>query len=144
MYPVRAFALFANNKSGVAPNSIGGRKRHVKDQPQQNGGVQMDEGLKARMAERLRDVRMTQAEVARHAGVHENQVQRWISGSTRVPAEFLARYVEVVPVNPRWLLTGEGNPDTPADATEAAYRAGAREVTGVLEDIVRDLRARYG
>jgi hypothetical protein len=96
------------------------------------------------MASRLEEVRMTMQEVAHRTGDPYKNVQRWIKGPTRVPADFLARYVTAVPVNPRWLLTGEGNPDTPADAAEAAYRAGAREVTGVLEDIVRDLRARYG
>jgi transcriptional regulator with XRE-family HTH domain len=109
---------------------------------QQNSG-DAESALKERLAKRLRDTRMTQAEVARYAGVHENQVQRWIGGKTRVPADFLARYVEVVPVNPRWLLTGEGSPDTPAEATESAYRAGVHEAVGQMEDVLREMRARY-
>jgi hypothetical protein len=109
----------------------------------QNGDVRQDEALKLRMEQRLYDVRKTMRELADETGTPYKQVRRWIKEDTRVPADFLAAFVSAVAVNPRWLLTGEGSPDTPAESTESAYRAGVHEAVGQMEDVLREMRARY-
>jgi hypothetical protein len=104
-----------------------------------------DGALKARMEQRLFDVRMTMQEVSDRTGTDYKQVRRWIKEGTRVPADFLAAFVGAVPVNARWLLTGEGDPEPPqGEEVEESFRRGAREVLDTMEEAVREVRMKYG
>jgi hypothetical protein len=64
------------------------------------------EGLTARLRQGLdgREIKW----LAERVPWHYNQVQGWISGKVKPPAEFLAAYVRETGVSARWLLTGEG------------------------------------
>lgn len=69
------------------------------------------EGIRQRMRERIDQVGISQKSLADGAGVPYRTVQNWFTGTTeKIPVEFLAQYVTLVPVDPRWLLTGEGSP----------------------------------
>lgn len=70
-----------------------------------------EKGLKARMSARVDQLGWTLARVAEETGDSYKNVQRWIRGTTSPPADFIARYVAAVPVNPVWLLTNEGSPE---------------------------------
>lgn len=76
-----------------------------------------EKGLKARMSARIDQLGWTLARVAEATGDSYKNVQRWVRGTTSPPADFVARYVAAVPVNPIWLLTNEGAPD-PVQASE--------------------------
>lgn len=93
-----------------------------------------DEALKRRLAERLEQVGMRRAELARLLGESEKNLQNWIAGTTAVPASFVVRYISVVPVSTDWLLTGEGEPD-PIPATAA------QEAIAQIGQILEALRA---
>ncbi len=67
-----------------------------------------DEALKRRLREGLEILGISMAAIARRTGVDYKNVQRWITGDTTIPAAFLASFAAAVPVDPRWLLTGEG------------------------------------
>lgn len=76
-------------------------------------------GLKRRMKERLSALDdWTLKRLAKATGDDYKNVVRWVSEATTVPADFLARYVSAVPVNPVWLLTGDGVPDPLSDGSE--------------------------
>lgn len=64
--------------------------------------------LKRRMNERLEQLRWTLAELAQKTGENYRNVHRWLREEVKVPADFVSRFVEVVPVSAEWLLTGEG------------------------------------
>lgn len=70
------------------------------------------EGIRRRMNERLEELRMEKKELAERSGDSYRNVQNWLA-KTRVPADFVARYVVAVPVNPEWLLTGAGSANPP-------------------------------
>lgn len=74
------------------------------------------EGIKRRMNQRLQDLRLEMKEVAEATEDPYRSVQNWLREDNRVPADFVARYVTVVPVNIEWLLTGIGSPDRPDEA----------------------------
>jgi len=71
----------------------------------------IDAALKVRMRDRLRERRWTLEDLARAADESYSNIRNWITGETRIPAWFLVRYAEVVPVSPVWLLTGDGSPE---------------------------------
>lgn len=77
--------------------------------------------LKRRMNERLRQLRWTLADVAAKTGENYRNVHRWLREDVKVPADFVARFVRVVPVSADWLLTGEGTlePIPPSNAEMA-------------------------
>jgi hypothetical protein len=64
------------------------------------------EGLKERLSEGLdgREIKWLAARVP----WHYNQVQAWIGGRVKPPAEFLAAYIRETGVSARWLLLDEG------------------------------------
>lgn len=71
-----------------------------------------EEGLKKRMALRLSQLEgWTLQRLADETGEGYKNVQRWVSGAVTVPAHFITRYAAVVPVDPVWLLTGDGTAD---------------------------------
>jgi transcriptional regulator with XRE-family HTH domain len=84
--------------------------------------------LKKRLKKRLLDLDVKLKEVAERTGDDYKNVQRWVSGSTTMPADFLARVVAKVDVDPRWLLLGpEANDQarpTSINEPRAAYDAG--------------------
>lgn len=91
-----------------------------------------EKGLKTRMNARVEQLGWTLARVAEETAEGYKNVQRWIRGPTAVPADFIARYVAAVPVDPVWLLTGEGTPDpVQAGEVERAFRAIAQIVDEV-------------
>jgi len=67
-----------------------------------------DVALKARMRRRLGEIRWNLEDLAQESGESYSNIRNWVTGGTRVPAAFLTRYAQVVPVNPTWLLTGRG------------------------------------
>lgn len=77
--------------------------------------------LKARLNDRLVIYGLTLVWLAEKTGDPYKNVQRWIRGKEAVPGDFLGRYVKAVPVNPLWLLTGEGSPD-PTTEDEAKVK----------------------
>lgn len=64
--------------------------------------------LKRRMNERLEQLRWTLVDLAEKTGENYRNVHRWLREDVKIPADFVSRFVEVVPVNAEWLLTGEG------------------------------------
>jgi transcriptional regulator with XRE-family HTH domain len=99
--------------------------------PQKRGGE--DALLLVRMRKRLRELGWTHERLGEEIGESRKQVQRWLSGAARAPAEFVAQYAAAVPVNPVWLLTGDGEPaPVPEDA-----RAGAFAEIAAIVDRVR-------
>lgn len=91
-----------------------------------NQGVRSDP-LKLRMNQRLEELRLTLGDVAERTGESYRNVHRWMREDVKVPAHFLGRFVEVVPVDSTWLLTGAGTPDpvAPSRAEEALDRIAA-------------------
>jgi transcriptional regulator with XRE-family HTH domain len=92
-----------------------------------NGGSR-DEALRIRIRQRLADLEWTQEQLADAIGETEKNVSRWLT-TTRIPAAFLAGFVQKVPVNPEWLLTGVGDPDPP-DRTKA------ERIYGIVSELV--------
>jgi hypothetical protein len=69
------------------------------------------------------------AELTRLTGDSRRNVQNWLGGTT-IPAAFLVRFVEAIPTNLEWLLTGKGEPDpTPQDRKAQAFDM----ITGVVQ-----------
>jgi len=83
----------------------------VREPCRTNPETMSNQALKARMRERLERVRWTLEELADQTGESYSNIRNWVTGRTRVPATFLARFAAVVPVNAKWLLTGQGSPD---------------------------------
>lgn len=83
--------------------------------------------LKRRMNERLEQLRWTLTELAEKTGENYRNVHRWLREDVKVPADFVARFVEVVPVKADWLLTGEGTlePIPPTNAEMALEQIAA-------------------
>lgn len=65
--------------------------------------------IKARMNHRLDELGYSLPDLAQATGESYRNVHRWIREDIRVPAHFLALFAEAVPVDARWLLTGEGS-----------------------------------
>lgn len=81
------------------------------------GSDQGDEALKERMNQRLNQLHWSLVDLAETTGESYRNVHRWIREDVKVPAHFISRFVEVVPVSSRWLLTGDGTPDPVKEST---------------------------
>lgn len=91
-----------------------------------------DEGIAARLAEVVE--RHSQAEVARRLGTSRSNVSRYLKGR-RVSASFCAGLVSAFEVDPRWLLTGEGQ------MFSADVAAGTEQLAGDLLEMVTAMEA---
>lgn len=60
---------------------------------------------------RLEELGYSLPDLAEATGESYRNVHRWIREDIRVPAHFLGLFAQAVPVDARWLLTGEGTPD---------------------------------
>ncbi|MBN6079913.1 XRE family transcriptional regulator [Aggregatibacter actinomycetemcomitans] len=67
--------------------------------------------LSARLNTLLEEKRLSQAEFARRIGIKQPSVFKILSGETRNPKNIL-EMAAVLGVNPHWLKTGEGDPDS--------------------------------
>jgi len=70
-----------------------------------------DREVKRRMRERLTVLGWTLGALSSTTGDSYRNVRNWVSGPTRLPAHFVVRFLRTVPVDARWLLTGEGSPE---------------------------------
>jgi PAS domain S-box-containing protein len=88
--------------------------------------------LKVRMNQRLSQLHWTLVDLAERTGESYRNVHRWMREDVKVPAHFLARFVEVVPVNATWLLSGSGSPHpVEQSAAESALERIAAILTSV-------------
>jgi transcriptional regulator with XRE-family HTH domain len=76
-----------------------------------------ESALKGRMKHRLEELRWTMEELSEKTGESYSNIRNWVTGKTRVPATFLTKFADTVPVNPTWLLTGSGAPSPIAEGT---------------------------
>lgn len=76
-----------------------------------------DEAVKSRMDRRLDKLSWSLVDLADATGESYRNVHRWVREDVKVPAHFISRFARVVPVNPSWLLTGEGTPDPVEEST---------------------------
>lgn len=87
--------------------------------------------LRERMAERLAqhmvEIQVAQPKghrwLAAEIGERYQQIWRWLGGETQMPAHFILAYLDAVPTNPRWLLTGEGSPEAGREDAERTLDA---------------------
>jgi hypothetical protein len=99
--------------------------------------------LKARMRHRLEEIRWTLEELSTKTAESYSNIRNWVTGDTRVPGTFLVKYTKVVPVNPAWLLTGNGSPAPMEDgAADLMFQlisgiAGMTTQPGVTNDQLR-------
>ena len=77
--------------------------------------------IAGRLKERLREKGIARLELARRLGESDRNLENWLNGKARMPAEFLLRFIEEVPTDANWLVTGQGTPD-PVPESLAAYR----------------------
>lgn len=90
------------------------------------------EPLKVRMNQRLSQLHWSLVDLAERTGESYRNVHRWMREDVKVPAHFLARFVEVVPVNATWLLSGSGSPHpVEQSAAEVALERIAAILTSV-------------
>lgn len=88
--------------------------------------------LKVRMNQRLSQLHWSLVDLAERTGESYRNVHRWMREDVKVPAHFLARFVEVVPVNATWLLSGSGSPHpVEQSAAETALERIAAILTSV-------------
>lgn len=106
-----------------------------------------DDAIKARMDQRLDEVNWSLVDLAEATEESYRNVHRWIREDVKVPAHFITRFARAVPVNPEWLLTGEGSPDPVGESTaKKALERIARVLdsvrltssTGILAECVID------
>ncbi len=88
--------------------------------------------LKDRMNRRLSQLHWSLVELSERTGESYRNVHRWMREDVRIPAHFLSRFVEVVPVNAAWLLSGSGSPD-PVEPTAA--EAALQQIAQVLASV---------
>lgn len=88
--------------------------------------------IKSRMNERLGQLRWSLVDLAEATGESYRNVHRWIREDVKVPAHFVGRFAQSVPVSTRWLLTGQGAADPIKDS--AAKRALDR-IAHVLDSV---------
>jgi len=88
--------------------------------------------LKLRMNMRLGQLHWTLVEVADRTGESYRNVHRWMREDVKIPAHFIARFVEVVPVNATWLLSGTGSPH-PVEQSSA--EAALERIAAVLASV---------
>jgi hypothetical protein len=80
------------------------------------------------------------ADFARRLGITPQVLNGYLNNGATVSTEKLVEILRHAPwINARFVLTGEE-----ARSDDEAYRRGMREAVGAFEDLVRDLRARYG
>lgn len=91
-----------------------------------------ERNIKSRMNQRLGQLRWSLVDLAEATGESYRNVHRWIREDVKVPAHFVSRFAESVPVSTRWLLTGEGVADPIKDS--AAKRALER-IAHVLDSV---------
>jgi len=92
-----------------------------------------DEGhIKNRMNQRLGQLRWSLVDLAEATGESYRNVHRWIREEVKVPAHFVSRFAESVPVSTRWLLTGEGAPDP---IGESAAKRALERIAHVLDTV---------
>lgn len=70
------------------------------------------------MRMRLQELGYSLPDLAEATGESYRNVHRWVREDIRVPAHFVARFAEAVPVNPTWLLTGRGTAEPGRDGEE--------------------------
>ena len=88
--------------------------------------------IKVRMRTRLEELGFSLPQLAEATGESYRNVHRWVREDIRVPAHFVALFAEAVPVNTRWLLTGDGvsEPDGSGMGEYDANGAGSSAETG--------------
>jgi hypothetical protein len=93
----------------------------------------LNDALRGRLVARMAQAGFgTARALAAELGYSYRSVENWLGTDTKMPAHFLARFVEVVPTDGHWLLTGVGTPEPIApDAAVAALRVIARELDRV-------------
>jgi len=67
--------------------------------------------IKVRMRTRIDELGYSLPQLAEATGESYRNVHRWVREDIRVPAHFVALFAEAVPVDTRWLLTGNGTSD---------------------------------
>jgi len=88
--------------------------------------------LRERLKTRLRDVRLTQRELADRIGIENQQnITHWMKSGT-IPAERLFDVARTLGCNPEWLLTGRGSEDASSALTVDAG-ALTKVILGVLD-----------
>lgn len=100
----------------------------------QGGGVSdsSDDAIKSRINRRLDELDWSLVDLADATGQSYRNVHRWVRDDVKVPAHFITRFAEVVPVDPRWLLTGEG---TPERIEESTAQWALERISDVLDSI---------
>lgn len=90
------------------------------------------DGLKERMNRRLAQLHWSLVDLSERTGESYRNVHRWMREDVKIPAHFVSRFVEVVPVSAGWLVSGTGTPD-PVDpsAAETALDQIARILSSV-------------
>ncbi len=91
-----------------------------------------DQEIKARMNQRLSQLRWSLVDLAEATEASYRNVHRWVREDVKVPAHFVTRFAEVVPVNSQWLLTGEGTPDP---VKESVAKKALERIAHVLESV---------
>lgn len=88
--------------------------------------------IKVRMRTRLDELGCSLPQLAEATGESYRNVHRWVREDIRVPAHFVALFAEAVPVDTRWLLTGNGtaDPEGPDMAEPEVNRVGSGAGTG--------------
>lgn len=91
-----------------------------------------DEPIKARMDQRLNHLQWSLVDLADATNESYRNVHRWIREDVKVPAHFITRFARVIPVNPTWLLTGEGTPDP---VKESTAKVALERIAHVLDSV---------
>ena len=102
-----------------------------------------------RLLQCIDDVKTSQAEVARKAGISGASISEWATGKVQpsnVKAEPLLKAAAFLQVNPMWLLLGRGQRDVAAATVLALAEPTARyqpwPFEGIDQDLLRGLTAR--
>lgn len=74
--------------------------------------------IQERCLQRLKELGWTQQRLADETGELYKNVNRWLGSGVKMPLGFLDLYVKAVPVNLRWLITGDGASDPQAIGEE--------------------------
>lgn len=82
-------------------------------------GVGKGRQIKIRMRMRLDELGYSLPQLAEATGESYRNVHRWVREDIRVPAHFVALFAEAIPVDTRWLLTGDGTSDPEAPGAAA-------------------------
>ncbi|WP_240964829.1 LexA family protein [Pseudomonas multiresinivorans] len=69
--------------------------------------------LKDRIKGRLRDMKLTQSELATRVGVSKGTVTFWLNGTNMIKGENLMAVARELQCSPEWLLSGKGQPGEP-------------------------------